>query len=64
MLSATAVLVAATIHAQDLPQPSPKGEVEQIVGLTKVEVEYSRPSIKGRVIFGDLVPYDKLWRTG
>lgn len=64
MLSATAVLVAATIHAQDLPQPSPKGQVEQIVGLTKVEVDYSRPSAKGRVIFGDLVPYDKLWRTG
>jgi len=64
LLSATAVLVAATIHAQDLPQPSPKGQVEQIVGLTKVEVDYSRPSAKGRVIFGDLVPYDKLWRTG
>lgn len=64
MLSATAVLVAATIHAQDLPQPSPKGQVEQVVGLTKVEVDYSRPSAKGRVIFGDLVPYDKLWRTG
>lgn len=64
ILSSAAVLVATAFHAQDLPQPSPKGEVEQVVGLTKVEVEYSRPSIKGRVIFGDLVPYDKLWRTG
>lgn len=38
--------------------------MEQLVGLTKVEVEYSRPSAKGRAIFGDLVPYDQLWRTG
>jgi hypothetical protein len=50
--------------AQDLPQPSPKGKVEQIVGLTKVTVEYSRPSAKGRVIFGDLVPTGQLWRLG
>ncbi len=64
ILSAAALLAAPLIHAQDLPQPSPAGEVEQIVGLTKVDVEYSRPSVKGRVIFGDLVPYDKLWRTG
>ncbi|MBK8339597.1 MAG: DUF2911 domain-containing protein [Flavobacteriales bacterium] len=50
--------------AQDLPQPSPKGKVEQVVGLTKVKVEYSRPSAKGRKIFGDLVPFGELWRTG
>ncbi len=61
---AVAALSVVTVSAQDLPQPSPKGEVEQIVGLTKVEVEYSRPSAKGRVVFGDVVPYDKLWRTG
>jgi hypothetical protein len=59
-----ALLAAVPFRAQDLPQASPKGSVEQIVGLTEVEVEYSRPSVKGRVIFGDLVPYDKLWRTG
>jgi len=61
----TAAFVAATVvNAQELPQSSPPAEVEQLVGLTKVEVEYSRPSAKGRAIFGDLVPYDQLWRTG
>ncbi|NND16865.1 MAG: DUF2911 domain-containing protein, partial [Eudoraea sp.] len=39
-------------------------KIEQKVGLTDVTVEYSRPSMKGRTIFGELVPYDNLWRTG
>jgi Protein of unknown function (DUF2911) len=46
------------------PQPSPKASFEQVVGLTNVDVVYSRPSAKGRNVFGDLVPYGKLWRTG
>jgi len=46
------------------PAPSPSGKIMQTVGLTDVSVEYSRPSMRGRTIFGDLVPYDKLWRTG
>ncbi len=46
------------------PQPSPYQKIEQTVGLSTVTVEYSRPSMKGRKIFGGLVPYDKLWRTG
>ncbi|HLV70131.1 MAG TPA: DUF2911 domain-containing protein [Xanthomarina sp.] len=46
------------------PQSSPLSKLEQKVGLTDVSLEYSRPSVKGRVIYGDLVPYDKLWRTG
>ena len=46
------------------PQPSPKAVVQQTVGLTDVEIEYSRPSAKGRIVFGDLVPFGKLWRTG
>ncbi|WP_442266887.1 DUF2911 domain-containing protein [Tenacibaculum sp. ZS6-P6] len=46
------------------PQPSPSAKIEQKVGLTDVTVEYSRPGIKGRKVFGDLVPYGKLWRTG
>ncbi len=53
-----------TLHAQDLPQSSPLAKVEQRVGLTNVTIEYSRPSAKGRVIFGDLVPFGELWRTG
>jgi hypothetical protein len=46
------------------PQPSPLSTVSQLVGLTDVTVVYSRPSVKGREIFGSLVAYDKLWRTG
>ncbi|WP_306350947.1 DUF2911 domain-containing protein [Flavobacterium sp. '19STA2R22 D10 B1'] len=46
------------------PAASPKSVSEQVVGLTNVDIEYSRPSTKGRNIFGDLVPFGKLWRTG
>ncbi|MFT3796053.1 DUF2911 domain-containing protein [Flavobacterium sp.] len=46
------------------PAPSPAATVKQVVGLTDVEIKYSRPSMKGRTIFGDLVPFGKLWRTG
>lgn len=59
-----AIAATASLSAQDLPQASPKGEVEQMVGLTKVEVEYSRPSARDRKVFGELVPFDKVWRTG
>lgn len=48
----------------ETPQPSPFSKVEQKVGLTDITVEYSRPGMRGRTIFGDLVPYDKMWRTG
>ena len=46
------------------PQPSPLARIEQRVGLTDISIEYSRPGVKGRAIFGDLVPYGKIWRTG
>lgn len=46
------------------PAPSPFQKIEQKVGLTDVTLEYSRPSMKDRKIFGELVPYNKLWRTG
>lgn len=46
------------------PAQSPSAKVSQVVGLTDVTVEYSRPAAKGRTIFGDLVPFGKLWRTG
>lgn len=46
------------------PQPSPAASMNQMVGLTEIEVEYSRPSMRGREIFGNLVPYGKIWRTG
>ncbi len=58
-------LVSSIGFAQiDTPAPSPSQKIEQMVGLTNVTLEYSRPSMKGRKIFGDLVPYDKMWRTG
>ena len=46
------------------PQASPLAKIDQVVGLTNVQIEYSRPSAKGRTIYGDLVPYGKNWRTG
>ncbi|MCF8285164.1 MAG: DUF2911 domain-containing protein [Sphingobacteriales bacterium] len=46
------------------PQPSPNASFKQAFGLGEISVNYSRPQAKGRVIFGDLVPFDKLWRTG
>ncbi len=46
------------------PQASPKSKLTQNVGLTEITIEYSRPSIKGRKIMGDLVSYGEIWRTG
>ena len=48
----------------EIPAASPKSKLFQTVGLTEISVEYSRPSVKNRNIFGSLVPYDKIWRTG
>ena len=55
--------ISATAQVRT-PQASPKAVVRQTVGLTEVELEYSRPGVKGRTIFGDLVPFGKMWRTG
>jgi tetratricopeptide (TPR) repeat protein len=46
------------------PAPSPLQTLDQAFGLSNIKIEYSRPGVKNRVIFGDLVPYDKVWRTG
>jgi len=46
------------------PAPSPPQTIKQDFGLSSIELSYSRPGIKGRKIFGDLVPYGKVWRTG
>lgn len=48
----------------DFPAASPAASFKQHVGLADIEVDYSRPGIKGRKIFGGLVPYGKVWRTG
>jgi hypothetical protein len=54
-------LISAQIKT---PQPSPTATITQKIGLSNVSVEYSRPGAKGREIFGELVEYNKLWRTG
>lgn len=66
ILFTLAILIAnLTIEAQvKTPAPSPKAVVNQVVGLTDVTLDYSRPSAKGRIVFGDLVPFGRLWRTG
>lgn len=57
--------ISSTINAQiKTPQPSPASKLEQVVGLTDVTIEYSRPAMRGRTIFGDLVPFGTTWRTG
>jgi len=48
----------------NVPRPSPLSTVSQKVGLTDVSITYSRPSMKDRKIFGELVPFGKIWRTG
>jgi hypothetical protein len=59
------VLAAPAASAQlRLPAASPAAKVSQEVGLTDITIEYASPGVKGRKIWGDLVPWDKLWRTG
>ncbi|WP_178984138.1 DUF2911 domain-containing protein [Winogradskyella helgolandensis] len=60
-----ALTMMFSVNAQiETPQPSPFSKIEQKVGLTDVTLEYSRPSMNGRTIFGDLVSYGKVWRAG
>lgn len=63
-LLAMASLVTVAAVAQDLPRPSPKASWTQTVGLTDIAVSYSRPSVRSRTIWNDLVPYGQVWRTG
>lgn len=60
-------VVAPVVTAQQPftpPRPSPRGVVTQTVGMTDITVTYSRPGVKGRKIWGDLVKYGEVWRTG
>lgn len=59
-----AALFSFQTYSQNLPRVSQKAEVEQMVGMTEIEVEYFRPNVNDRTIFGDLVPFDEVWRTG
>lgn len=59
------LFLSGSLFAQSMtPAPSPFAKVVQVVGVTEVSIEYSRPGIKGRQIFGGLVPFDEVWRTG
>jgi hypothetical protein len=65
-LSAICFALVFSISAQTFRTPSPSTPqfIRQDFGLSTIELSYSRPDVKGRKIFGDLVPYDKVWRTG
>jgi len=59
-------LSSLSVYAQapTLPAPSPAASVSQVFGITKIEINYSSPGVKGRQIWGSLIPYDSIWRTG
>jgi len=68
---AAGLMLAGSLHAQTpaapklaFPQASPPATLKQQVGITDIEVNYSRPSMKGRKVFGGLVPFGEVWRTG
>ena len=46
------------------PAASPRATLSQVVGYNKVTIDYGRPAVKGRTVYGNLVKYDKVWRTG
>lgn len=57
--------VSVTAYSQwSKPAASPKQSIEQQFSLSKISVEYGRPGVKGRKIFGDLVPFNQVWRAG
>jgi Protein of unknown function (DUF2911)/Tetratricopeptide repeat len=65
LIAAFAVCALFTADAQlRTPAPSPTQTIKQDFGLSTVELSYSRPAMKGRKIFGDLVPFGNVWRTG
>jgi hypothetical protein len=65
LITAALVFTFALTDAQvRTPQASPHALIEQNVGLSDVKIDYSRPSARGRSVYGELVPFGKLWRTG
>lgn len=62
---AISLLYSASVEAQlNMPNASPDAEFKQQIGFGEMEVKYSRPNARGRVIFGGLVPFGEMWRTG
>lgn len=65
ILAVTSMFMALGVSSQIMtPQPSPAAVIQQTVGLTEVKITYSRPAMRGRSVFGNLVSFDKIWRTG
>lgn len=65
LLAGAVISTALSSKAQlQLPQPSPKAMVMQTIGYTDITVDYSSPAVKGRLIWGELVPYNNIWRAG
>ncbi|MDY7228002.1 DUF2911 domain-containing protein [Hyalangium rubrum] len=65
LVAVLAALISLPASAQlQLPAPSPAAKVTQTVGVTDITVDYSSPGVKGRKVYGDLVPWDKPWRAG
>jgi hypothetical protein len=71
LIYASGLALAASLFAQapqapriEFPLASPAATLKQRVGLTDIEINYSRPGLKGRVVVGKIDPYGKVWRTG
>lgn len=64
LLALSCLLSGTLSFAQITPAPSPGASISQVVGVSKITIDYSRPSLKGREIFGKLIPFDKVYRTG
>jgi hypothetical protein len=61
-----AIVIFCSAKGQSIktPFPSPPQTIKQDFGISNIELSYSRPGVKGRKVFGDLVPFGKVWRTG
>jgi hypothetical protein len=67
-IALTAILLGLSLSSVSLrpvqAQPSPRGSAEMTLNGSKISVDYGRPSMRGRKIMGELVPYGQVWRTG
>ena len=69
VLLTAGILFAGSVVAQQniglsLPNVSPRAETRQVVGLTEIDVQYNRPAVNDREVWGALVPYEQVWRAG
>lgn len=65
LIAISALIISAPAFSQlTIPRASPTQKFEQEFGTSKIIIEYSRPGVKGRTIYGGLVPFDSIWRTG